>query len=55
MIVNYPLRDVLSLIDTMTKTNTIIGLLVLVAILTFFNFSDMGGNKLPDDFNEMTA
>lgn len=39
----------------MTKTNAIIGLVVLVAILTFFNFSNLRGNSLPDDLNEMTA
>lgn len=39
----------------MTKTNAIIGLVVLVAILTFFNFSNLWGNSIPDDLNEMTA
>lgn len=39
----------------MTKTNAIIGLVVLVAILTFFNFSNLWRNSLPDDLNEMSA
>lgn len=39
----------------MTKTNAIIGLVVLVAILLFVNFSNLKGNSLPDDLNEMTA
>lgn len=55
MIVFYPLRDVLYSYYTMTKTNAIIGLVVLVAILTFFNFSNLWGNSIPDDLNEMTA
>ena len=39
----------------MTKTNTIIGLVVLVAILLFVNFSNLKWNSVPDDLNEMTA
>lgn len=49
------MRDVLSSYYKMTKTNFIIGLVVLVLILLFVNFSKVIGTSLPDDMNEMTA
>jgi len=39
----------------MTKTNTIIWLIVLVVILLFVNFSNFKDNSIPSDYQEMTA
>jgi len=39
----------------MTKTNAIIGLVVLVAILLFVNFSNLKGNSLPSSYENYSA
>jgi hypothetical protein len=39
----------------MTKTNAIIGLVVLVVILLFINFSNFRDSSIPSDYQEMTA
>lgn len=39
----------------MTKTNTIIWLVVVIVILLFVNFANFWSEKIPDDLNEMSA